>query len=225
MNWKTHHNAREMLREVELPHRKMELFMVACLRFSLPGNTVLQEATECALWLCDVRQRLRNLDSVRIAVRARMHFLEMLARHSEVPTERQYATALMRFFDGATADDLLAMGLKGLRPSDAAYLLREVYNPERVCKLCRGTGNIDAPGNCPTCHGSGIAAHTVSPDADHIASIIYNDQDWRMLPVLADALEDCGCSDEELLLHFRSNCYHVRGCWALDEVKFLARPQ
>jgi hypothetical protein len=36
------------------------------------------------------------------------------------------------------------------------------------------------------------------------------------LAVLADALEDAGCSDAELLGHLRGPGPHVRGCWALD---------
>jgi hypothetical protein len=36
--------------------------------------------------------------------------------------------------------------------------------------------------------------------------------------VLADALEDAGCSDAGLLGHLRSPGPHVRGCWALDLV-------
>jgi hypothetical protein len=41
------------------------------------------------------------------------------------------------------------------------------------------------------------------------------------LPVHADALEDAGCADAELLGHPRGPGPHVRGCWALDRV--LAR--
>ncbi len=38
------------------------------------------------------------------------------------------------------------------------------------------------------------------------------------LAVLADALEDAGCTDAELLGHLRGPGPHVRGCWALDLV-------
>ena len=51
---------------------------------------------------------------------------------------------------------------------------------------------------------------------------------WRQLPsgyldsqrlaVLADALLDAGCDEEELMRHCRSEGPHVRGCWALDLV-------
>ncbi len=40
----------------------------------------------------------------------------------------------------------------------------------------------------------------------------------RRLAVLADALEDAGCTDAELLGHLRGPGPHVRGCWALDLV-------
>jgi hypothetical protein len=36
------------------------------------------------------------------------------------------------------------------------------------------------------------------------------------LAILADALEDAGCDDANILGHLRSPGPHVRGCWALD---------
>jgi hypothetical protein len=36
------------------------------------------------------------------------------------------------------------------------------------------------------------------------------------LTVLADALEDAGCSDPEILGHLRGTEPHVRGCWPVD---------
>jgi hypothetical protein len=40
--------------------------------------------------------------------------------------------------------------------------------------------------------------------------------DNARLIILADALEDAGCTDAELLEHLRSPGPHVRGCWAVD---------
>jgi hypothetical protein len=42
--------------------------------------------------------------------------------------------------------------------------------------------------------------------------------DPARLALLADALEDAGCTDGELLGHLRGPGPHVRGCWALDLV-------
>ncbi len=49
-----------------------------------------------------------------------------------------------------------------------------------------------------------------------IASSIYTDRDFDRLPILADGLEDAGCSDKEILNHCRSVGPHVRGCWVVD---------
>jgi hypothetical protein len=38
------------------------------------------------------------------------------------------------------------------------------------------------------------------------------------LHLFADALEDSGCTDAELLGHLRGPGPHVRGCWAEDLV-------
>jgi hypothetical protein len=40
--------------------------------------------------------------------------------------------------------------------------------------------------------------------------------DPARLGVLADALEEAGCSDGEILTHLRAPGRHVRGCWAVD---------
>ncbi|HEY1067634.1 MAG TPA: hypothetical protein VGE52_16035 [Pirellulales bacterium] len=39
-----------------------------------------------------------------------------------------------------------------------------------------------------------------------------------ILAVLADAVEECGCPDQEIAEHLRTAGPHVRGCWALDLV-------
>jgi hypothetical protein len=57
-----------------------------------------------------------------------------------------------------------------------------------------------------------------------LAQAIYDDRlpdgtlDPGRLSILADALLDACCDDEELLQHFRSPGPHVRGCWAVDAV-------
>jgi hypothetical protein len=55
-----------------------------------------------------------------------------------------------------------------------------------------------------------------------IAQEIYADHAFEQLPILADALEDAGCTDVGLLDHFRGPGPHVRGCWALDVLLTLA---
>jgi UvrB/uvrC motif len=57
-------------------------------------------------------------------------------------------------------------------------------------------------------------AHTSYDDCILPAATLDN----ARLVVLADALEDAGCSDAELLAHLRSHGPHVRGCFAVDWV-------
>jgi hypothetical protein len=40
--------------------------------------------------------------------------------------------------------------------------------------------------------------------------------DNSRLLILADALEEAGCTDTDILVHLRSPGPHVRGCWAVD---------
>jgi hypothetical protein len=48
-----------------------------------------------------------------------------------------------------------------------------------------------------------------------IAQAIYDESRFEELPVLADALEEAGCTDADLLAHCRGG-EHVRGCWVVD---------
>jgi hypothetical protein len=51
-----------------------------------------------------------------------------------------------------------------------------------------------------------------------IAQTIYHDRAFDLLPILADALEEAGCGEAEILNHCRYPGCHVRGCWVLDLV-------
>ena len=41
-------------------------------------------------------------------------------------------------------------------------------------------------------------------------------QDLSAMPILADALQDAGCEDPDVLGHCRGDRPHVRGCWVVD---------
>jgi hypothetical protein len=51
-----------------------------------------------------------------------------------------------------------------------------------------------------------------------LARAIYEDRAFDRLPILADALMDTGCADEQILDHCRGDGSHVRGCWVVDLV-------
>jgi hypothetical protein len=51
-----------------------------------------------------------------------------------------------------------------------------------------------------------------------LAEGVAADTAFDRLPILADALEDVGCTEFGLLAHLRGPGPHARGCWALDAV-------
>jgi hypothetical protein len=48
-----------------------------------------------------------------------------------------------------------------------------------------------------------------------LARTAYHDR-FDHLPVLADVLEEAGCSNPDILGHLRAPGPHVRGCWVID---------
>jgi hypothetical protein len=52
----------------------------------------------------------------------------------------------------------------------------------------------------------------------NLARAIYDEHHFEDLPVLADALEEAGCADPDLLAHCRGPGPHVRGCWVVDQI-------
>jgi hypothetical protein len=49
-----------------------------------------------------------------------------------------------------------------------------------------------------------------------ITETIYAERSFEELPILADALEDAGCDNADILTHCRQPGDHVRGCWVID---------
>ena len=50
-----------------------------------------------------------------------------------------------------------------------------------------------------------------------IARGMYDSREFSAMPILADALQDAGCDNPDILSHCRDpNQVHVRGCWVVD---------
>jgi hypothetical protein len=99
----------------------------------------------------------------------------------------------------AASWDLTRPPRKGARPAASAGAFHEVFgNPFRRVKL------------------SPVQRAWNDATLPKLAEAIYEERAFDRLPVLADALEDAGCTDDELLAHCRGPGPHARGCWALD---------
>jgi hypothetical protein len=57
-----------------------------------------------------------------------------------------------------------------------------------------------------------------TPQAIALARTDYEERRFEDLPLLADALEEAGCTDAAILAHLRGPGPHVRGCWVVDLV-------
>jgi hypothetical protein len=100
----------------------------------------------------------------------------------------------------ATSRAQAALGWKGSELAAQATLLRDVL------------GNPFRPPPPPP---AAILAWN-DGGVSRIAQRLYEDRAFDRLPILADALEDAGCTDAAILSHCRWPSQHFRGCWAVD---------
>lgn len=49
-----------------------------------------------------------------------------------------------------------------------------------------------------------------------LADQMYKSGEFSAIPILADALEDAGCDNDDILSHCRGDGSHVRGCWVVN---------
>jgi hypothetical protein len=92
-----------------------------------------------------------------------------------------------------------------LTPDETAaccWLLRDIFGDR---------GNLPAPTGCPWWNPEWRTSTVVT-----LAERIYSDQCFDRLPILADAFEEAGCDNPDLLKHCRGQGRHVRGCWVVD---------
>jgi hypothetical protein len=79
-----------------------------------------------------------------------------------------------------------------------------------VCMLCRGMGWVDRT-RLPR-----IASHWRTKNVIALARAVSEDQQFDLLPILADALEESGCDNQMLLQHCREPGDHWHRCWVVD---------
>jgi hypothetical protein len=127
-------------------------------------------------------------------------------------------------------------------PADRLVAVAEeaaLYTPERVARY-RGL-SVDLTGYRDGYHHAGRAERraqavllrdifgnpfrpsSVDPSwltstVAQLAEGIYQDRAFDRMPILADALQDAGCENEQILDHCRGPGPHVRGCWVVDLV-------
>lgn len=82
-----------------------------------------------------------------------------------------------------------------------AALLRDIFGDP-----CRSRPSVEA---------AWLALHDGT--VKKLAEAIYVERAFERMPLLADALEDAGCTDKDILAHCREpRGVHVRGCYIID---------
>jgi hypothetical protein len=79
-------------------------------------------------------------------------------------------------------------------------LVRDVFGP--------------LPFRCPHVEAAWLAWGEAT--VPRIARAVDDELAFDRLPILADALEDAGCADEDILRHCRGPGPHGKGCWVVD---------
>jgi hypothetical protein len=57
---------------------------------------------------------------------------------------------------------------------------------------------------------------SLTPTVANLAQAIYEESAFDCLPLLADALDEAGCTNNDILRHCRQQGKHVKGCWLVD---------
>jgi hypothetical protein len=194
--------------------RKVRLFACACCRqvWHFLTDRRCRAAVEQAERYADGQASKRGLTPVRVAAREAV-------RREDLPYWRKRAFhACLKVVEDRPAPEvaggaaIAASGAVVCKPSNRggyktsraaqAALLRDLFSPFRPAR-------------------PGPAWQT--PQVVALAEAAYEQRelpagtlDPARLTVLADALEDAGCADADLLGHLRGPGPHVRGCWAVD---------
>jgi hypothetical protein len=174
--------------------RKLRLF--ACARCHAPGTVLTDERSGNA-----VRVAERYADGEATPDELTDAYQAAARVCDEAGAEASFAAAAAAapYADEADAADVAALGLG---EQGAAVLRDLIGNPFRTAPVQRAW---------------------LTPAILSLARAAYDEQgltggplDPARLAVLADALEDAGCDNADLLGHLRGPGPHVRGCWAVD---------
>jgi hypothetical protein len=220
-----------------LDRRKLRLFACACGRriWDLLGDERSRRAVEVAEAFADGRAGKPELAAAeQAAEQARQDLIERVI-HAETPagftevkeSELLFNAAWLAVLTAAQRDLLFAVRSAAWvaaiaccrwqappnapRPGDVRLRAQRQAETELAVVLRDLFGNPYRP--------AGVEKAWLAWDGGtvvQLADAIYAERAFDRLPILADALEEAGCTDTALLGHLRGPGPHVRGCWALD---------
>jgi hypothetical protein len=188
--------------------RKMRLFAIACCRriwhrLSDPRSRRAIEIAERY-----VESKVRNLERESARREARAAMME-----GERDSEKDPAWALRGELVALTVSERVSANLLIALFNEKA----QKQNPtgETTESVAQADLLRDLFGHLPF-RSTNSNRNWLTPTVLSFAQAIYDDGTFDHLPILADALEDAGCDNADILSHCRGPGPHVRGCWVVD---------
>jgi hypothetical protein len=204
-----------------LSERKRRLFICSCLRLAWPVLAdVSRQAVEAAELFADGRISWRERDQAwNRCLELRFLGADSLADRAALlavagDREIHQADGIIRacaqirealLYEGGRK---VASGL--LDDADQATIVRGTYKSQNVLfrDMFGGLGR----------------EHLMDPEwlqweagvLEELAGGIYDECRWLEMTVLGDALEDAGCTHDDMIDHCHQGGPHTRGCWVLD---------
>jgi hypothetical protein len=194
-------NPNTMLTEVGLENspRKVRLFVCACLR---------------RLW-----DRLTDEKS-RIQVEVAERFADGLATRADLVLARVTGQPPMPFLAAAawyTAADPIDLPFRAVHVLDNIKAsLRKVERERELAAQVALARDVFDPKRPPRVEPAWLRWQDGT--VTKLAASIYEARCFDELPMLADALDEAGCNNRDVLEHLREPGTHVRGCRVLDAI-------
>jgi hypothetical protein len=200
--------------------RKLRLFATACCRRirHLVTNEHLRQPAEEAERFADGLATRAELDTFRLRAADACTYTGIRApRADEFASFAVIDTAVPEAQIAAISASSLAVSAAACAAGDSAPEAEydAVSDQTRViecaaqCELLRDI--IGNPFRAPVRKSGWMTAAVTT-----LARVIYEERRFEDLPILADALQDAGCDNADVLAHCRGPGPHVRGCWVID---------
>jgi len=205
--------------------RKPRLFASACcLRHDhWVEETPAAEALEVALAFADGRASTEQLGSAaRAASASANHFYATYRETGQL--EPYFAHVAASACEKAAAERLPELLRAAVYAAQVhAYSMCESLDISDRWREYRAREAADQAAVARDIFGNPFRPVTLTPawrtgTAIALAQAMYDSRDFGAMPILADALQDAGCTNDAMLDHCRGQGPHVRGCWVVDLV-------
>lgn len=218
--WLTSADPREMLGPIPEREnkRKLRLFACACCRQVLnPFAPRVERALSAAEAFADGEINAATLEQVRAAVARAFAG----AGDAATTTGSGYLMHLSEAcgsacWPGNGAEGVADAALATARAAaDMPWPATGARPPEFFAELALQADLVrDIFGN--PFQSVGIELEWLTETVLALARQMYESRDFGAMSILADALQDAGCDDEDILGHCRLPREHARGCWVVD---------